>query len=289
MRKFTLFLMLTALLLVSIPAFSQVDELDAVSRDDSELIIESGEYRSFLEVDYGTATPDLNGLDETFQTLGMLELKFGISSVDILQFDLVSLEQDYVFASYFYDNLGFSGDTDSGEINSELARFGFGNRTGYGYGGSGLKLDLYNQNAFDWTKLTPVDYDSMDQAAQDVFDRYGGSYRFGGLTEAGLGVHLTPGLALTAGAEGAVIYPRTIFWPWLGSVAIYSTVQGALSYYSEQIVKASPSIGPVISFLLKTGVSWGYYYLLQDDMFWPFNYEAPVTVSSFKIGASITF
>ena len=70
---------------------------------------------------------------------------------------------------------------------------------------------------------------------------------------------------------------------------LYSGVQGGIQYFSEDIVKVSPVIGPILHFLLKSGVSAGYYMLLRDDMNWPFNYETPVMVGSFKVGANVKF
>jgi hypothetical protein len=107
--------------------------------------------------------------------------------------------------------------------------------------------------------------------------------------EAGAKIHLFKSISLSAGAEGAVIFPRHIFWPWLGSAMIYSGVQGGVQYFSEDIVKVSPVIGPILHFLLKSGVSAGYYMLLRDDMNWPFGYERPLTVESVKLGLSLTF
>jgi hypothetical protein len=282
-------MVLFALILVCQPAIGQTEKTEEGKESKSGLVIESGKYKPFLEVAYGSSTPRYEGLGEDFATLGMLELKVGYVSDDILKNDLISFDQHYAFVSWLNSDLSASGDAGEGEIGSEMNRFGFGNRWGYGYGGSGLKFELYNQEALDWTKLTPVEYDSMSEDAQAVFDRYGSTYRFGQLTEAGLRVHLSESIALTGGLEGAMIMPRTVFWPWLGSVAIYSLAQGGLEHFSDNIIEASPKAGPVIAWLLKSGVAAGYYYLLREDMNWPFGYEAPVTVGSYKIGATITF
>jgi hypothetical protein len=282
-----MFLVVTALLMTCLPAFCQTDQERSMSKSYRKLVIESGSYRPFLEIAYGTATPRFEDLDQSFASLGLLELKVGYISDDILEHDLISFDQHYGFVSFLNDGLGGSAAND--EIGSEMTRFGLGNRRGYGYGGSGLNFEMYNQDALDWTKLTPVDYDTMSEGAQAIFDHYGSSYRFGSLSEAGLRVHLSGSLSLTAGAEASVILPRTVFWPWLGSIVIYSSVQGALETFTANLIGASPKAGPVIAFLLKTGVSAGYYYLLRDDMNWPFGYETPVTVGALKLGANFTF
>jgi hypothetical protein len=159
---------------------------------------------------------------------------------------------------------------------------------GFDYGWSSPSFDDLDS---DFASLglaeLKIGYVSDDLLIHDLisFD----PYRFGTLAEAGLRVHLTDRFSLTGGYEGAVILPRTVFWPWLGSIAIYTGVQGGLDTFSAKIIEASPKAGPVIAWVLKTGVAAGYYYLLKDDMNWPFNYETPVMVGSFKVGANVKF
>jgi hypothetical protein len=288
-RNFTILTFAAVLLLTCQPAFCQEAEADAKSAESSGMTTKHGKYRRSLEINYGSSSPRYEGLDQSFATLGLLEFKLGFKSLDDLKYNLISMDQHFGFLSFQNSGLSASGGAESGEIDSEMTRFGFGNRRGHGYGGSGKGFIFYNQDGLDWTQLKPVEYDAMNEDAQTIFDRYGSTYRFGQLTEAGIHYQLSPAFALNAGAEGAVIFPRTVFWPWLGSALLYSGVQGFIEIFSESIIEASPKAGPVIAWLLKSGVSAGYYYLLRDDMAWPFGYETPVTVGSFKVGANLTF
>jgi len=284
-------IILLALFTLCLPqlASAQFGRWDNEGEGDFDLLVRTGKFRPFIEANYGLSNPKFKGLDQDFNTLGIVELKLGFASQDSLRQSLVSLDERYAFASYMGDQLSTRGGPEEGEIGSELTRFGFGNRLGYGFGGSGLRFEMYNQNSLNWTRILPVASDTMDPEVQSMFDRYENTFRFGQLMEAGVKVHVFRSISLSAGAEGAVIFPRHIFWPWLGSAMIYSGVQGGLQYFSEQIVKVSPVIGPVLHFLLKSGVSAGYYMLLRDDMNWPFGYERPMTVESFKLGAALTF
>ncbi len=251
--------------------------------------IEMGRFRPFLEANYGLAKPRFEGLADSFNTLGLVEVKLGYAALDSVRPDVVSLDERYIFASYLAEDLRSGGTEADGDVPSKLTRFGGGNRLGYGFGGHGFAFELYNQNSMNWTELEPVAYDETSPEAQAIFDRYGSSLRFGQLYEAGAKFQLARSFSLSIGAEGAVIYPRHVFWPWLGSAAIYSGVQGGLQYFSKSIVDTSPIFGPLLHFVLKTGVSLGYYLLSREDMNWPFESETPLTVESLKLGASLTF
>ena len=289
MRRQSLILLFLIILCLPQIASAQFGRWDNEGEGDFKAAIHAGRFSPFIEANYGFSTPKFKGLDHSFNTLGIVELKLGFAALDSVRSALVSLDERYAFASYLGEEIRPSGGPDEGEVSSELTRFGFGNRLGYGYGGKGLKFEMYNQNSLNWTRVLPIEYDTMDPEVQSIFDRYETSFRFGQLMEAGVKVRLGRKIAFSAGAEGAVILPRTIFWPWLGSAMIYSGAQGALQFFSEEIVDVSPVIGPALHFLLKTGVSLGYYMLLREDMNWPFDYETPMTVESFKLGAAITF
>ena len=288
LRKIILLLVVLTICLPELAA-AQMGRWEQEGAEDFESMVRSGRFRPFIEANYGMAQPKFKGLEGSFSTLGIAELKLGFAATDSIHSALESLDERYAFASYLNEEIIPSSQTSEGEIGSELTRFGFGNRLGYGLGPKLLSLQLYNQNSLNWTKILPVDYDMMGPEAQAIFDRYEDKFRFGQLMEAGVKLQLFRSLAVSAGAEGAVIFPRHVFWPWLGSAMIYSGVQGGLQFFSEAITESSPVIGPILFFVLKTGASLGYYMLLRDDEYWPFGYERPLTVESFKLGASITF
>ncbi len=271
------------------PVSAQFGRWEKEGNEDLESLVRSGRFRPFLEANYGLAKPRFEGLESKFNTLGIVEIKLGFSAVDSVRAALHSLDDRYAFASYLGEDVRPSGELAEGEIGSELTRFGFGNRLGYGFGSKGLSFQMYNQNSLNWTRLLPVEYQNMSPEAQTIFDRYENSFRFGQLMEAGIKVHLFRSVALSAGAEGAVVFPRHIFWPWLGSAMIYSGVQGGLQFFSDSIVNLSPVIGPILHFVLKSGASLAYYMLLREDTAWPFGYETPLTVESAKVGVAITF
>ncbi len=254
--------------------------------------VTASDFRSagrFLEFSYGTATPKFKGMDGSFASLGILEFKSGYSLRDSVTANVIGMDDFYSFGSYMDEDLRAFGTTGADEDVARLGRFGIGNRMGYGYDWQGTALELYNQNSINWTTLHADHYPDASDDAQAIFDRYGTQLRFGQLMEAGAKFHVSQTVAFTGGMEGAVIFPRYVFWPWLGSVAIYSIAEGAVELIADQIMESNPTIGPVAYFLLKNGLSLAYYSLLRGDMAWPFNYEQPLTVESFKLGLNLTF
>lgn len=286
-KNFLLLFLVIALLLPQAAA-AQLGRWSEDS-EDLERQLKAGRFHPFLEFDYGSAKPKFEGLDGSFATQGIADLKLGYAALDSIGENLVSLDDRYAFVGFMGEDLRASGEPDEGDAGSELTRFGFGNRLGYGFGGVGSGIRMYNQNSLNWTQVRPVGYDTMDPETQAVFDRYETTYRFGQLMAAGVKVSFSRSLAVSVGAEGAVILPRTVFWPWLGSTVLYSGVQGGLQYFSEEIMSGSPVVGPILHFLLKSGVSYLYYAGLQDDMNWPFGGETPLTVEAAKLGLTYTF
>jgi hypothetical protein len=64
---------------------------------------------------------------------------------------------------------------------------------------------------------------------------------------------------------------------------------GAVSYFAEAIVNSSPFLGPLMYFVLKNGLSLAWYYAMKDQMYWPIESEAPLTMETIRLGASFTF
>jgi len=216
------------------------------------------------------------------------ELKLGYSRAKPRYENIVDLDEKFVLFNYAASNL-FGRAVAAEDVGSTMIRVGTGSRTGYAYDFGGSYLYPYHQTAMLWTKLTTTRPSGMSAADVEILDRYEGAFRFGASTESGVAFGVGDIVSLRVGYEASVLYPRHVFWPWLGSYALASIGVGAISGFGREIVDTSPTIGPILYALLRGGVAYGYYLLVRDNQYWPFGSETPLTTESFKVGISLTF
>jgi hypothetical protein len=226
--------------------------------------------------------------ESEFAPIGGYEVKIGYSDISTYKNYVLGIDERYLFGSYYKDEFNIVDDEVTG-VKTEATRFGFGNRLGFGYDIGPINLLPYSNIQYVWTEFNPVDSTGIPEEDAQILNRYADAFRFGHSGEAGINVQLFNSLSVGAGYEFAVIYPRHIFWPWLGSHIIQSSALGMISVFSEDIVNSSSLLGPLMYFVLRNGVAYAMYQGYKDKMNWPFESETPVTVETFKLNASITF
>lgn len=86
-----------------------------------------------------------------------------------------------------------------------------------------------------------------------------------------------------------LVYPRHLFWQWIGSQLVESIANGLLDDFIRDIATSAPKIAPVAKFVLQNGLAYGVYKLREKKMNWPFGDEAPMSVEMFKVGLSFSF
>lgn len=254
--------------------------------------------KPFIETNWGLGKPMHDKLFSKFSNIGLVELKLGFVSFDEFYDDesIIEFDEKYTFISQLSTKLR-SESRKYDELPTELLRFGFGNREGYGYDLGDLMILPYTQSAVMLSKLEMKDYPvsifptlSLQNALDDteILKRFDRNFRFGTLAEGGLRINF--GLvSFNAGYEAAVIFPRYLFWKHIGSYAIEMAGLKALDRFVNEVMDASPAAGPIVNFLLKSGYSYAFYTLKKEKMNWPFNSETPLTYETFKIGITFTF
>lgn len=252
----------------------------------------------FIETTWGLGKPMHDKLFSKFSSVGLAEIKLGFISFDEFLDDegIIQFDERYAFLSQFSTKLR-SEKRRYDELPSEMLRFGFGRREGYGYDFGNIKILPYTQSAVMWSKLEMKDYPvsifpvvGLQNALDDteILKRFDGNFRFGTLAEGGLRFNLGM-ISFNAGYEAAIVFPRYLFWKHIGSYAIEMAGLRALDRFIDEVIDASPAAAPIVNFLLKNGYNYAFYTLKKEKMNWPFNTEAPLTYETFKIGVTFTF
>jgi hypothetical protein len=248
----------------------------------------TGPRKPMIDFSYGLSSPRHRLFQGDLDGVGAIEVKLGFFKAQSEAPSLAFLSDKYSFFHYASSDL-FGRTLSAAKVKSEMIRFGFGGRKGYAYDFTSSYLYPYTQTSIQWTKLNTGRPAGLSENDAAILDRYEGTFRFGVTAETGVAYGIGQVVSIHAGYEVMGIYPRFVFWPWLGSYGIASVGMGAISHFGKEIVEASPAVGPVLYTLLRGGVAYGYYMLARDDQYWPFRSETPLTSDGFKLGVTLTF
>ena len=247
-----------------------------------------GDFRPFLEANYGIGTPKHKAFATDFSEVGAVEVKLGLTEIKQFQDHIYSLDDRYLYGGIISKDVHYNYDDVGAEV-SKATRFGTGNRMGYGYRAGSFDFLPYAFLSLAWTNIDSGSTAGLSSQEIELLGRYQGPFRFGQVSEAGVKVGLFKTISLIGGYEYAVIFPRHLFGKWLGSFTLQSFGYSAINFYGEMIVSASPILGPLLYFALQNGITYVFYWQMRDSMNWPFKTETPLTFESLKLGVSITF
>ena len=248
--------------------------------------------RPYIEGSFGLGFPRHKKFEGDFSRLGTGELRLGYSNIKPYKDKKATLDLDelYVFGGYFTQDLDiFESEASSDETLLKITRFGVGNRLGFGYKIWFLGILPFNEVAFNFTRIDSERLENISDNDRDILDRYEGSYRFGVSTTGGVNFQLFKSLSAVVSYDASVIYPRVVFFPWLGSVIVQTFIVGGVSRFAQDIVDRSPLLGPIMYAVLRNAAAYGVYLGMRQYQYWPFKSETPLTHESLKIGFSITF
>ncbi len=248
----------------------------------------TGPKRPMLDFSYGISSPKQRVFQGNFDQVGEAEVRLGYAKSRPQVENIVDLSDKYLFFNYSSSDM-FGRSADPAKVKSEIIRFGFGGRGGYAYDWKTTYLFPYTQTGLLWTKVSTGRPAGLSAGDIAILDRYEGSFRFGASAESGVAFGFAEILSVRAGYEVTAIYPRHVFWPWVGSYGIALIAMGAVSHFGEGIIDASPALGPIIYTILRAGITYGYYMLVRDDQNWPFASETPMTTDGYRFGVTLTF
>lgn len=241
----------------------------------------------FLEASYGIGLPTHKLLAGSFAPVGMMEAKLGYTDIQKWK-GVLDLDEKFIYGTYMKSDYSLLK-PDPGEVEAEMVRFGTGARGGFGFPVWFLDIVPYSVYSFDLTKTTFSSPGTLASADSALLGRVEGAYRFGHSFEAGIQLRIFKSISALASFQGSVIFPRFVFPEWFGSYMLMAGSMILISNFSEDIVKSSPVLGPVLYFVLRNGVAFAFYYALREQMNWPFPSETPLAMEAIRIGGSISF
>ncbi len=247
-----------------------------------------GHRKPMIDLSYGIGPVKQKLFQGTLSDVSVIDVKLGYFRSKPESETPPGLDDKFVTFTYSASDL-FGRSIGPAEVGSTMIRFGIGTRGGYALDFGSSYLYPYHQTSLLWTKLTTQRPADLSAADTDILNRYEGSFRFGASTEGGIAFGIGEVVSLRLGYEAAVVYPRHVFWPWVGSFGIAAIGMGALTHFAWNIVEASPTLGPFIYALLRAGLAYGYYLTVRDNQYWPFDSETPLTTEAVKFGFTFTF
>lgn len=287
---------LIVLLLIGLFAFNNIDAQKRFKKFFNKKGYKAGFFNGedghpFMEFSYGVSEYKHKSFSSDFAKTGTAEIKLGYRMIEDLDDNIISLQDNYLF---FSDNTVDLKDKDADGLKSELLSFGFGFRDAYGYRFGMVDVIPYSGAAISWNRLNMKDYpDTLLSPSSivdsKILDRYNHSIRFGQKVEGGISVSFNEFISVNAGYEATVLFPRYLTWKHLGSTAIELVGLGIVDEFVNEVADASPIAAPVVNFILKNAVTYGFYIWQRDKMNAPFNTERPLTYETVKFGLTFTF
>ncbi|MBK7105384.1 MAG: hypothetical protein IPH62_08880 [Ignavibacteriae bacterium] len=254
--------------------------------------------KNFIEVSYGFGELKHKNFESEFNPLSLSEIKLGKRYLKPAgNYRILEFEDNFLFSSYLNDN---SNNTQNIKINFKIWRFGLGFRKGYGYSfGNNFAILPSYQLGFVWNqskfihpleKIRTFEQIPIWLTEKKILDNYDNEIKFGTTTVAGLDIKISSMLNIGVNYETQIVMPAYLIWKHLGSFGIELLSQTGIDFLTEGvIIKAAPSITPILYFLMKNGLSYFFYTLKQEKMNWPFDTKVPLTMEALKFDVKITF
>lgn len=247
--------------------------------------------RPLIDLSYGSLQQALPGLVQETGRRGSIELRLGSSRMDPLDGYSPVLQQRVSALGVAMITTDLASAPDPPALATTSWRVNAWRSDGYGYAlndGADAVLLLGAGGALSWTRLA-VDDSVLSPADRELLGLWDGTFRFGSSMEARAGLQVAPLLTIHGGFERSLVYRRHLFGKWLGSAALEGVAGWALDRFLDRIEESAPEALPVVHFVLKNALAYGFSQLRREQMNWPFGSEAPLVDEGFRAGFTFTF
>lgn len=176
-------------------------------------------------------------------------------------------------------------------LNSRILSFGLHSAKGYGYTiNENFQIILTHGTSLSWNSLefsNPSGIVDSNQAS--TLNIIGDGIRFGETFESGIKIRLIENIGITATYSENLIMPRFLFWHWSLGKIIEGATQGVASYFVDRVKTTSPTLVPILYFIVKNGISYGFHRIRENNMNWPSSTASPLFQRNFNVGISLVF
>jgi len=242
-----------------------------------------------ISLNYGITKMGIDKLNSDFAKVNSAEIRIGYMSEKLNHRSSYITKYKYKYFTFSNTSYELTDKKEySGDIRTKMWQFGFGYENGYGYNTGGASIIPYHAFGINWSRLEVKDpvRNVDDRKYLEYFDD---SFRFGLMAEGGVKFRLIPNLSLDASYQREIVMPRLMFWKAAGSSALLAIGQHAIDKFVDEVFNSSPAAAPIVNFVLKNALSYGFFELRKEKMSWPFETAAPLKYDTFKVGMTFVF
>jgi hypothetical protein len=240
-------------------------------------------------VGFGFETMSLEGFDEPFAPVNLLEGRLGPQRVSTIAPDESVVQYADKFLSIGGISTHLADGGDPGETETSLWRFMAGRREGYGY----RTGDVAFVAPYQGTSVFFADFDAYEgpfTPADDLaLDPFNGHTKVGAGFEGGIAFGINRSITLDLGYEETAVYPHWVFWEAMGSGAVHGIALALADSVSRQVARKSPRAAPIVSFLLRNGISYAIYHQRRSEVNWPFGGGPGLIYEGLKVSFTFTY
>ncbi len=239
----------------------------------------------------GVGFPDvsLEGFDGDFAPANLLEGRYGSRRVSGVAKDAGVLRYTAKDVSVAGISSSLAESADPGETETTLWRFSAGKRKGYGYKtGNTSYIAPYHGTAVFFGGIS-ADEGPFGAEDERTFAPFDGETRLGSSFEGGIAFALNNSITLDAGFEETAVYPHWVFWEAAGSGAVHGLALCIADGVSRQVARTAPRAAPVVSFILRNGISYAIYHQRRTDVNWPFGGGQALIYKGVKVSFTFTY
>lgn len=271
----------------SLEVAEEIEEFDYDDDSNFEMSIDLDIFEHpYIGLNYGMTRLNNSLSTQNFLDVGKASLKLGYVTQEQYKTDYVIKHKNkYILINNFTKDLYKAKTLNPLEISAW--QFGFGNEKGYGYKFGSSAIIPYTVSEYNWTQIkTDLTKSGADSSLLGLYYNY---FRFGQTAGSGIQIQLVPLISLDANYSFGLTFPRHLFWKHLGSLVVEEIANSSLDWFIKKVFKFTPEAGPIVNFVLKSGLSYAFFELRKDKMTWPFNSTSPLTLESFTVGLKFNF